>query len=311
MPVKQVVVVSANTALDVTLLIDGFHPGAVHRLRDAREQAGGKGINVARALLRLGSPPLVAGFLGGATGARIRHEVAGLQIPARWIETRGASRTCYVVVDRARRQSTVLNEPGPAIAAEELAALDVLLLSLMRADTLFVFSGSLPPGIPDDAYANWITRARGGGALTALDASGQTLALALEAQPWLVKITDAEYREATGRSDEPMEAATWLLQQQIAQVVVTAGAQGFAYAGAAGHFGVRAPMVETVNPIGSGDTLLAGIAAGLLRGQAMPEALRLGAAAAAANAAALVCDLAAAPPIESLLPQVVVDQPIK
>jgi 1-phosphofructokinase family hexose kinase len=306
-PVKQAVVVSANTALDVTLLVDGFHPGAIHDLRSAREQAGGKGINVARALLRLGGTPLLAGFLGGATGARVHDEITSLKIAARWVATGRSSRTCYIVVDRARRQSTVLNGSGPSVDGDELAALDALLLSLMQPDTLFIFSGSLPPGVPDDAYANWITRARGGGALTALDASGPPLALALEAQPWLVKVTQAEYREATGRSDDPVGAATWLLRQGIAHAVVTVGAEGFAYAGAAGHFGVRPPVVETLNAVGSGDTLLAGIAAAILRGQAMPEALRLGAAAAAANAAALVCDLAEAPPVESLVPQVVLD----
>jgi fructose-1-phosphate kinase PfkB-like protein len=179
----------------------------------------------------------------------------------------------------------------------------------MRPETLMIFSGSLPPGVPDDAYANWITRARGGGALTAIDTSGAPLAHALEAQPWLVKVTLRECQGATGRKDDAMAAATWLLQQQIAQAVITVGPQGFAYAGSEGHLGIRPPAVEAVNAIGSGDTLLAGIAAGLLRGPSFTEAMRLGAAAAAANAATLVCDLAEASPVETLLPRVVVDQP--
>ncbi len=308
MPVKRVVVVSPNTALDVTLLVDGLHPGAIHRLRQTQVQAGGKGLNVARAMARLGAEAQVIGFLGGAVGQRIQDGVAGLALAAHWVPTANPSRTCYIVVDRARRQSTVLNEAGPLIAPEELEALDALLLTAMQPDTLVVLSGSLPPGVPEDMYANWIIRARGGGALTALDTSGAPLALALEAQPWLVKVTRKEFQEATGRQDEARGAATWLLQQGIAHAVITVGAAGFAYAGAEGHLGVRPPEVEVVNAVGSGDTLLGGIAAALVRGQGMLEALRQGAAAAAANAAALVCDLAQAPSVESLLPGVLLDR---
>jgi tagatose 6-phosphate kinase len=309
MPVKRVVVVSLNTAVDVTLLVDRLQPGAIHRVLDAREQAGGKGLNVARALAQLGAEPVLLGFAGGASGTRIRQEVAELPVAARWVQTAGTSRTCYIMVDRARHESTVLNGMGPEISPDELAAMDMLLLGHMRPETLMIFSGSLPPGVPDDAYANWITRARGGGALTAIDTSGAPLAHALEAQPWLVKVTLRECQGATGRKDDAMAAATWLLQQQIAQAVITVGPQGFAYAGSEGHLGIRPPAVEAVNAIGSGDTLLAGIAAGLLRGPSFTEAMRLGAAAAAANAATLVCDLAEASPVETLLPRVVVDQP--
>jgi len=307
-PVKRVVVVSPNSALDVTLLLDGLRPGAIHRLRETQVRAGGKGLNVARAMARLGAQAQVIGFLGGAAGRGIQSEVAGLAITARWVPTANPSRTCYILVDRSRRESTVLNEAGPVISSEELAALDTILFAAMQPETLVILSGSLPPGVPDDTYANWIIRARGGGALTALDASGPPLAHALEAQPWLVKVTRKELHGATGRSDEPMAAATWLLHQGIAQAVITVGDRGFAYAGAEGHLGVRPPPVELVNAVGSGDTLLGGIAAALVRGQSMLEALRLGAAAAAANAAALVCDLAQAPSVESLLPHVVLDR---
>src|SRR5438270_1460463 len=119
----MIVVLSLNTAVDRVLQVPGFAPGTVMRVREARAFAGGKGINVARNVRRLGLPVRVVGFLGGSPWDLIETQCGALGIETRWVRTEGETRTCVTVVDPESDRQTVLNEPGPEVRPDEVERL--------------------------------------------------------------------------------------------------------------------------------------------------------------------------------------------
>src|SRR5947199_5832708 len=119
----MVVVLSLNTAIDRGIEVPSLTIGAVHRALSVETHAGGKGLNVARAVHQLGEPVRVIGFLGGSPRTVIEQSCAELDIDGRWVETHQESRSCIIMVDRERGLQTVVNEPGPMLSAEEISRL--------------------------------------------------------------------------------------------------------------------------------------------------------------------------------------------
>jgi len=291
----MILVVSPNLAIDVTLEVEALRPGEVHRARRVRRQAGGKGVNFARALRSLGplglpgDPPLVVGFAGGRAGEAIREGLEREGIAFELVPFSGESRTCTIVLDRAGG-ATVVNEPGPEIeAASGLLATFEALLEKSRA---VAFMGSLPPGIASDVYASMIARARETGRLSLLDTSGEALRRGLGAGPSLAKPNRAEAEELLGRelpSDPSRREGVERVRGLGAETaVITFGHEGFLVASAEGvHRCASSPSsdLRLGNPTGAGDALAAGLLAGAVRGYPLLESARLAAAAAAASLA--------------------------
>ncbi len=283
----QVTTVSLNTALDHTLRLGRLRPGTVHVVCEERLCAGGKAVNVARALNGFGQRVRVLGLAGGSTGQRVRAAARAERIAATWFATAGETRHCTIVAD-ADGRATVLNGRGPAVARTELAPLEAALLDRAAQGDVIVLSGSLPPAVDPDLYGRWTTLCRAAGArLVVVDAHGPALAGALQATPDLVKVNAAEFAlVAAGR---PLaEAAPALVAAGVGTLVVTDGERGAV--GVQRHgtaLRVAAPPVRTVNPTGSGDVFLAGLLSALLDGMALGPALCLAVAAGALNAASL------------------------
>ncbi|ROO86984.1 tagatose 6-phosphate kinase [Actinocorallia herbida] len=266
----MILTVTLNAALDVTYPVDRLVPGAVHRVGPPRRRAGGKGVNVARVLAALGEEVLATGFAGGATGAAF---LADLPVPSAFVQIGGETRCTLTVLDA---EATLFNEPGPLVTEPEWQAF-LTRFRTLRADVV-VLSGSLPPGLPDDAYARLIEAAD---APVILDADGPALLHGLPARPALVKPNAQELR-ATGRTPAQLRA---LGAQAVA---VSDGPRGLAVHLADG--GWRATPPETHgNPTGAGDAAVAAFARGLRRGTPWPElvadAVALSAAAVAAPVA--------------------------
>ena len=279
----MILCVTPNPAIDHTLIIPKLHPGEVHRSTEAIVAAGGKGLNVARALTTLGVPSICAGFLGGPSGRRLAElaEEEGLRGHWTWIE--GETRTCVILVDD--ESATVINEAGPKVTAMDWDHLqdDVML----NPAEVVCLSGSLPPGSPLDAYVRLIKALRSSGRAVWVDISGpaltQTLGLGLH-----IKINGAEAGALMGMevtSAEAAQAAAVRLRERGAvSVVITLGSDGAVMVTADGTWFVPAPSIKAVSAVGSGDCFLAGLVAAQISKRPAAEALHWAVAAGAANA---------------------------
>jgi 1-phosphofructokinase len=308
MPV--ITTVTLNPVLDKAVSVPRLEPGTIHRLRPMREDLGGKGINVSRALRQLGIESRIVAFFGGRTGAYMRLELekAGYEVHA--IEVDGETRQNITLLDEARDQYTKFNEPGPTVTARGLADLERCLERLAMPGSLWAFCGSLPPGVPDDTYARCIALIQAHGGRACLDTSGRALAIGLTATPFAIKPNSEEVSEILGRpltSDaDHAAAARQLTANGISLVALSRGAQGIVLATAGDVLQAQPPPVAARSPVGAGDAAVAGLLWAILDD----------CDAAATAARAVACGTAAALQegtgvgdrqlVEQLLPQVVV-----
>jgi 1-phosphofructokinase family hexose kinase len=291
----MMLVVTPNLCIDRTHRLDRFEAGTVNRPRSVDVAAGGKGVNVVRALRDLGHPATVVGFRMAAGGAELEGLLRAEGAEPALVDAPGALRSAIVIVEDSGR-ATVLNEPGPVLDASHCDALLDLVASRLSAEgstgtRVVIGSGSLPPGLPADTYARLCATARERGALVIIDAARDALAGALAAEPDLVTPNLAEAESmATGlvvefpeRADDRVEirgraraAARALRAAGARRAVVTAGAHGAADADADGGRWVDAPAVAVRNPVGAGDAFVGGVADRLAAGADWSDAVRRG-----------------------------------
>lgn len=282
------ITLTLNPALDLATTTD--HVAPTHKLRcgPAQRFAGGGGINVARVLHRLGADVCAWALAGGAAGAQVQQLLADEGVPTRLQRIAGDTRENFSVVETTTSQEFRFVLPGPTLQpAEWQACLDALATHTPPPRWL-IASGSLPPGTPDDFYAQLARAASGRGVRVAVDTSGPPLAAALQAGVALVKPSLRELRDVM---QQPLEhAADWctaaqsLVHSGAADIVaLSVGEQG---AVLATHEGVwQAPALNvpaTTGTTGAGDCFLATLVWALDRGDAPAEALRWGVAAGAA-----------------------------
>ncbi|MGW0698936.1 1-phosphofructokinase family hexose kinase [Streptomyces sp. NPDC002867] len=284
----MILTVTLNAALDVTYEVDALVPHGSHRVRAAYERAGGKGVNVARVLSALGTPATVTGLAGGPTGQLIRDELRAAGLRDELVPVAGDSRRTVTVVSREDGDATVFNQPGPPVDPVSWADFTARFARLVREAAVVVLSGSLPPGLPSDAYAQLVRSAAGAGAATVLDTSGPALLAALAAGPDVVKPNAAEIAEVTGHQD--VVAAAEALRALGAQAVVASrGPEGLYAVTPQGAWRATPPHRLSGNPTGAGDACVAALAASLAHGDPWPVRLR---EAVALSAAAVRCPVA-------------------
>lgn len=281
--------VTPNPALDRTLVIGGMRPGGVYRAERVLMAAGGKGLNVARAALALGQPLRVYGLLGGLMGQMVARLAAEEGFDCCWSwHSAGETRTCTLVVDPQAEDATALNEAGPLLQASDWQNLAESILAAAADAALITISGSLPAGIAPEALAALLQTLAAAGHRAMVDSSGPALQAALTAPLYGVKVNSAELGAALGRTISDVAQAARALddmrQRGVALAVVTLGAQGALAASAEGICWARPPVLKIISSVGCGDSLLAGLTTGLLRGYPLSTALRLGVACGASDA---------------------------
>lgn len=260
----MILTVTPNTALDVTYTVDGLRPDGVHRVREVRSRAGGKGINVARVLHALGVDVRAVATAGGATGSAVAADLGAAGLSAELVPIAGETRrTTTVLGDDG--SVTLLNEPGPALSHAEWGRLADAVRR--HAPEVLVCSGSLPPGAPSDAYASLLT------GTSVLDTSGAALLAGLAAHPAVVKPNAEELREVTGLAD-PVAAAGELRRAGAGAVVVSLGADGLLAVTGSGTWHATPSTALHGNSTGAGDAVVAALALGLSRREPWPDILR-------------------------------------
>lgn len=282
----MILCVTPNVAIDRTLLVPGFQPGKVQRVETALAQAGGKGLNVARALRTLGGDPLAMGLLGGHHGHMAADLFAREGFHAVWTWFDGETRISTAIVP-GDGEVTVLNENGRIAPGDWQHMVDDILANL-EGVTVVCISGSLPIGAPDDAPADLVKAVQAAGVPVWIDTSGAPLRNAIASRPFGVKVNGLEIggllESAVNDPASAADAARSLRERGIETVVVTLGAQGAVYVDATSACYVPAPKIDAVSDVGSGDSFLAGLVFGLTHGESSADALRRAIAAGAANA---------------------------
>jgi 1-phosphofructokinase family hexose kinase len=290
------VIAGPNLTIDRTLGIEELRPGEVLRFDDVAITPGGKGVNVARVARALGAPAILVGFAPGRTGAAASELIADEGLELRAVPVAGELRSTAVVLERSGRV-TVMNEPGPPLAAGDWERYEAAVAEALPGHSVLVCSGSRPPAAPRDAYGRLVALAAQFEAKTIVDAGGELLATALDRSPEVVapNLPEAEGL-LSGRSDETIQAgepsdvraraaaaAVELVRRGGRAAVVTAAEAGAAVADGESVRWHAAPVVSVRNPIGAGDALVGGLAGALERGESLVNAVAAGMATAAAS----------------------------
>jgi 1-phosphofructokinase family hexose kinase len=275
-----VLVVTPNLCFDRTLWTDRFEAGTVSRPFEVVVTAGGKGVNVVRTLRDLGHDARLLGFVAAGQGTELERLLAEEGTDLQAVRVSGSVRVSTVVIE-ADGRGTVLNEPGPKLGEQDTRAL----LAAVREElaegghTVVVCAGSLPPGLPDDTYGRVVEVAHEHGAVVVLDTSGRALAAALPFGPDAVTPNLGEAEMVLGGADTERSTQAEAVERTRAAAlstgarlrdlgartaIVTVGSHGVAWVeeDRSAHWEPSREVV-LVNPIGAGDSFVAGLAAAL------------------------------------------------
>jgi len=246
---------------------------------------------VARALKALQESPLLTGFAGGETGNTLVSILRERGVETDIVWTGEATRICTTLIDEGTASVTELVEEAPLPTPDEWSTLDERLSLLLPKTDMAILAGAPPPGCPADVYARLAQKARESGTAVLIDARGEALTQTLPHSPLLAKLNDEELaatcRRRVDAKDRLLEAAQVLITGGAQWVLVTRGKQDAWLLSEKAAWRFTPPPVDALNAVGSGDATTAGIAAGLRRGQFMPDAVRLGMACGSASATTL------------------------
>ncbi|ADB50299.1 1-phosphofructokinase family hexose kinase [Conexibacter woesei] len=282
----MIITVTLNTAIDKTLEVPNFRIGRRHRSVDQTTMPGGKGVNVARAIKRLGRPVIATGFAGGATGTRIVEALTAESVLTDFVRIGEESRTNTSVLDPTTGIQTEINERGPAVSEREMELFRDKLLYLAQGADICVFAGSLPRAVETDVYAGLIRELRKRGVTTVVDTDGEPLRHAVRAEPDVVSPNVIEAEELVGHEfnddEDRMLAVAEIVEQGAGEAIMTVPDGCFAKVktdnGSPQLYRVRVEQQEARAAVGSGDAFLAGYVAARYTGGTPEECLRFGVA---------------------------------
>jgi 1-phosphofructokinase/tagatose 6-phosphate kinase len=277
----MIITVTLNAALDKTLEVPNFTPGRRHRSVDQTTMPGGKGVNIARAIKRLGQPVIATGLAGGSTGTRIIDALTDESILNAFVRIREESRTNTAVLDPTTGVHTEVNERGPEISAPELELFRDKLLYLAQGASMCVFAGSLPRGVEPDVYGELIREVHKLGVTTVLDTDGEPLRLGVRAEPDIVSPNELEAEELVGHEfnddDDRAESVVEITRLGAREAVMTVADGCYARVledSSPVLLRMRIDELEARSTIGAGDAFLAGYVSARYTGRPPVDALR-------------------------------------
>jgi len=281
-----ILTVTLNAAIDRTVAVPNFRLARRHRAVESRTVAGGKGINVARALSLLGRPVIAAGMVGGPTGTRVLEQLHEESVLTDFVRIAAETRINLAVIDPTSGEQTEINERGPAVSPEEVKKLFERIGYLAGGAKICVLAGSLPPGAGDDLYAKLVSDLTRRGVPVVLDAEGEAMLAGVRAGASMVTPNEREAEELVGQefADDGSDVAHGL------QELVRLGAEEAAITrpeGCVAAVGeganrrlleVHTEPLEPVSTVGSGDAFVAGYVAARYEDRTPEECLAYGVA---------------------------------
>jgi 1-phosphofructokinase family hexose kinase len=278
-----IITVTLNAAIDRTLAVPNFQLGRRHRAVEQTAMAGGKGVNVARALKALGQPVIATGVAGGPTGTRIIEHLTEEAILNDFVRIREESRTSTAVVDPTSGEQTEINERGPTVSDAELELFVDKLLYLAKGAAVCVFAGSLPMGVDPELYARLVEEMQRLEVTTILDSEGEPLRFGTRAAPTVVTPNEPEAEELVGHEfadeEDRRTAMREMLELGAREALMTRsdGCLGLVGDGQEGQRHLYRAILEPLEPVssvGSGDAFLAGYVAARYGGSSPEECVR-------------------------------------
>lgn len=283
----MITAVSLNPCIDRTVKLKKFTYGGMNRAVSARNDAGGKAINVAISAARLDVASGCIGLLYKENGRIIENKLISNETQCDFLWLEGRVRTNIKLQDESTGQVTEINESGMPVSDEILEKMLDLVSKHAATSDFLVLTGSLPPGCPDDFYRTVIEQVEGLNCRCILDAEGAKFSEGIKARPFLIKPNLYELEVATGRSfsglEDVRDAAMRYIDMGVENVAVSMGAQGALLTN--GTETLYAPRVDVKvqSTVGAGDAMVAGLTAGFLAEKELAEVLRMGAAAGTAS----------------------------
>ena len=273
-----------NPTIDKSVSIERVVPEQKLRCKAPRYEPGGGGINVARAVKKLGGESAAFYTAGQSAGQRLQNLLERERVDQRPIAIEGRTRESFTVYEESTGQQYRFSVPGPELSEKEWQQCLDEFFSQNAGSEYIVVSGSIPPGVPKDFYARMAKRARQNDTKMILDATGDPFLLAVREGVFLIKPNLREFR-SLAETDVKTEFQYVELAQQLLTsgqckiVVVSLGAGGALLVEPNGHKRLCSPVVPIQSKVGAGDSMVAGIAVGLARGYSIVDAARFGVAA--------------------------------
>ncbi|AYW49255.1 tagatose-6-phosphate kinase [Tetragenococcus halophilus] len=264
----MIISITMNPSIDISYPLETLHLDTVNRVTNVTKTAGGKGLNVARVLHQSGADILASGLIGGHFGASIQEKLSNEGICHHFFMIEGETRNCMAILHQGKQ--TEILEQGPSITNDEAKGFLSHFDQIIEQASMLTFSGSLPAGLPDDYYKDMIDLCYKKHKPVVLDCSGGVLQNSLkgQAKPLLIKPNREELVALLGRNvkntiPDLKEALMSPLFDGIEWVVVSLGADGVFAKHRDTFYQVGIPPIEVVNPVGSGDAMIAGLAQAL------------------------------------------------
>lgn len=276
----MILTITSNPAVDISYRLDHFILDNLNRIEDVSKTAGGKGLNVAKVLHQLDEDVAVSGFLGGDLGSFISAQIKEIGIKNYFVQISGETRNCVAIIHDGKQ--TEILENGPVISEQETRIFLEKFTEYVQQVEIVTISGSLPKGLTTDFYVKLIAIANKYEVRVILDVNGELLTSVLETEnkPYLIKPNREELGDLLGQKSmdevQIMEALISPLFINIPWIVVTLGAEGAIAKHGNKFYKAKVPKIEAINPVGSGDSVVAGFAAGLVRELEDEDLIKLG-----------------------------------
>ena len=284
---KSIVTLTMNPCIDINAVVDRVVAERKLRCDSSRYEPGGGGVNVSRAVKKLGGDSTALLPAGGAHGNLLQELLDREGVRQEIVSIQGWTRESFIAFESDTGQQYRFSLPGPRLRDEEWSRCLDRFHGLCEAAGLIVASGGLPPGVPEDFYARLARSCRDRRFRLVLDTSGAPLRKALDAYPFLIKPNLRELNDMAGKElegDTEIEAfARKLVEEERSEVVVVSlGAAGALVTWKEGQLTVRAPTVPIKSKVGAGDSMVGGLVLALDRGKELEDAARFGVASGAA-----------------------------
>lgn len=276
----MILTLTINPALDLYSRVEKVFPGEKLRCEKAKIDPGGGGVNVSRVIHRLGGETTALYTRGGYTGEIFKDLLEKEEVKQDTVEIAGSIRQNIAVTETSTGELYRFGFPGPSLT--EIEYQDVLTkLNLYKKADFWVASGSLPPGVPEDFYAQVAEKARKDNVKLVLDTSGKAYSGILKEGAYLLKPNMNELEDLVGEKAEDEQQQKELLLQVLEKypievIVLSLGSKGalLATKGKVRHF--PAPAVVPISSIGAGDSMVAGMVFSLSRGDELEKAILYG-----------------------------------
>jgi len=265
----MILTITLNPAIDMSYRMNTLELDTVNRCSNVIKTAGGKGINVTRVIRLAGKDVCATGFLGGTNGQFISEELSAIGTDHQFLQIDGNTRNCIAILHDHGKQTEIL-EDGPEIKQEDAIRFISMFEHMIDSYEVITASGSLAKGLPSSFYRQLISIANEKGKKFILDTSGDALKEGIEAKPFLIKPNREELSKLIGNDvqsiDDVKQAILSLKRYEIPFIVVSLGADGALGFYKDQFYKITPPNIDAVNPVGSGDSMIAGLAIAISEG---------------------------------------------